>query len=100
MSFSTSSINDMVWHNALQDFPGNDSVVSYYVFKELGDGDGYDDAQVALSLTEISQIMLTFRQLNSITGTSFVETSDYESANLKCIQCRDTTIRLPPEWHL
>ena len=82
MSFSASALIDWDWHNALQDFSGNDNVVSYYIFKELGDGDGYDDDQVALSLTEISQIRLTFKQLSNITGTSFVETSDYESANV------------------
>jgi Ca2+-binding RTX toxin-like protein len=82
MSFSASALIDWDWHNALQDFSGNDNVVSYYIFKELGDGDEYDDNQVALSLTEISQIRLTFRQLSNITGTSFVETSDYESANV------------------
>ena len=82
MSFSASALIDLEWHDALQDFSGNDNVVSYYIFKELGDGDGYDDNQVALSLTEISQIRLTFKQLSNITGTSFVETSDYESANV------------------
>ena len=82
MSFSASALIDWDWHNALQDFSGNDDVVSCYIFKELGDGDGYDDDQIALSLTEISQIRLTFKQLSNITGTSFVETSDYESANV------------------
>ena len=82
MSFFASALIDWDWHNALQDFSGNDNVVSYYIFKELGDGDGYDADQVALSLTEIAQIRLTFRQLSNITGTSFVETSDYESANV------------------
>ena len=82
MSFSASALIDLDWHDALQDFSGSDNVVSYYIFKELGDGDGYDADQVALSLTEISQIRLTFRQLSNITGTSFIETSDYESANV------------------
>ena len=61
MSFSASSLTDWGWHNALQDFSGNDNVVSCYIFKEFGDGDGYDADQVALSLNEIFQIRLTFR---------------------------------------
>ena len=82
MSFSASALIDLEWHNALQDFSGNDNVVEYYIFKQVGDGGGYDDNQVALSNTEIAQIRLTFRQLANITGTSFVETSDYENAPL------------------
>ena len=61
MSFSASALIDWDWHNALQDLTGNDDVVYYYIFEELGDGDGYDDDRVALSLAEISQIRLTFK---------------------------------------
>ena len=82
MSYSASALIDLGWHNALQDFSGNDNVIEYYIFKNEGDGGGYDDKQVSLSLTEIAQIRLTFRQLSNITGASFVETSDYESAPL------------------
>ena len=80
MSFSINAIIDREWHNALQDFSGNDNIVEYYIFKRQGDGEEYDDKQVALSLTEISQIRHTFGQLSNITGTRFIETSDYNNA--------------------
>ena len=82
MPFSTSSIIDRDWYNALQDFSGGDNIIEYYIFTEKGDGDGYDDDQVALSLTEISQIRYVFKQLSNITGATFIETSDYQNAPL------------------
>ena len=33
MSYSASALIDLGWHNALQDFSGNDNVIEYYIFK-------------------------------------------------------------------
>jgi len=82
MTLSSSSIIDREWHNLLQQFSGNDNVVEYYIFTKVGDGGGYDPKQVALSLEEIAQVRYSFQQLTNITGTSFIETSDYENAPL------------------
>ena len=82
MTLSSSSIIDREWHNLLQQFSGNDNIVEYYIFTEEGDGGGYDLKQVALSLDEIAKVRYSFQQLTNITGTSFIETSDYENAPL------------------
>ncbi|CAI8152041.1 MAG: Serralysin C [Synechococcus sp. CC9902] len=82
MLFSSSSIIDREWHDALQRFSGYENVVEYYIFAEESDGDGYDDRQVSLSLAEIAKVRHAFRQLSNITGTSFLETNDFENATL------------------
>lgn len=82
MLYSSSAIVDWEWHYALQEFSGYDNVIEYYIFIEEGDGDGYDDNQVSLSLAEVVKVRHAFRQLSNITGTAFVETNDFESANL------------------
>ena len=79
---SSSALIGWEWHDALQDFSGNDNIIEYYIFREAGDGDGYADNQIALSLAEIAQIKLTFKQLSDITGTTFIETNDFENAPL------------------
>ena len=82
MLFSTSSIIDREWHNALQEFSGYDNTIEYYILAEEGDGGGYDDSQVSLSLAEVVKVRHAFRELSDITGASFVETNDFESAIL------------------
>ena len=80
--FSASSIIDREWFDALQEFSGYDNIVEYYIFTKEGDGDGYDDKQVSLSLEETFKVRDAFRQISAITGTSFVETTDFEGAPL------------------
>ena len=82
MAYSISSIIDRDWYNSLQAFSGFDNTIEYYIFTKEGDGDGYDDKQVALSLAEVVQVRRSFDELSSITGTTFVETSDYDNAPL------------------
>ena len=81
MAFSTNSIIDKEWYDALQDFSGKDNIIEYYIFTEKEEF-GYDGRQVALSLAEVSHIRQAFRQLSNITGTSFIEAIDYEAAPL------------------
>ena len=61
MPLSSTAIIDRAWHNFLRAFSGNDHIVEYYIFTEAGDGDGYDDRQVALSPTEIAQARHAFK---------------------------------------
>ena len=82
MAYSTSSIIDRVWYNSLQEFSGFDNIIEYYIFTKEGDGDGYDDRQVALSVVEVAQVRHVFKELSNITGATFIETSDYENAPL------------------
>ena len=82
MAYSTSSIINRVWYNSLQEFSGFDNIIEYYIFTKEGDGDGYDDRQVALSVVEVAQVRHVFKELSNITGATFIETSDYENAPL------------------
>ena len=82
MAYSTSSIIDRGWYDSLQEFSGFDNIIEYYIFTKEGDGDGYDDRQVALSGVEVAQVRHVFKELSNITGATFVETGDYENAPL------------------
>ena len=68
----------------MQDFSGNDDVVSCYIFKELGDGDGYDDLLIGA---------LRYQGRHKLEGAVYVilgktikgRSMDLSQANLKFI---------------